>query len=409
MVIHSPALRSDLESLLQVQPGSFTDRFDVKELIKHYTALKTHIDELRSPERMLKRTESLLGEWILLIHGFLENPIMTQYLDFVSLNNSGLLDDQFLDFLVQCELQHGISKVESIFDDTLDDEKYGEKRPYSTDFLDRKQYGKNWLFLTGYFSTEYKIREEERLWKFRTSFKEQYEHLKLAARKFPRYLDTFSWQLQNSKQAWAAAIKTMRKLTRLESSPKLMDALCFLSVARAMAETAVGDRDKYLSAFCQDLKQWSGIFPELQEVSRFMWEIDLESVPQLQRQAHTTILQLRESVAGLIVKANKMFGLEDSGQQNGKNRFGAFHRVWPGSTDQASGATIPPECPATSKEKEPPDRQVYPNMAVLQETTSPPLSTVVILVTSIIFALVIYFMLGLYICLLLQDHQLKKT
>ena len=241
---------------------------------------------------------------------------------------------------------------------------------------------------------EDKMREEDRLWKFRSNFNKQHVRLKQAAQKPSTKLDPLSWQLHNPRQAWAAAITTMRRLSRLESSPKLMDALSFLCVSRAMAETAEHDRDAYISAFSQDLKQWRKIFPEVEEVSMFMWEINLDSVPQLP-QSHTTILQLRESVAALIVKANAMFGLGGYSLHNKTDELGASCQRWPRNTDQAPPATEPPDPPVRAREKEPPVRQICPNTTPLKEKTPRPLSNLVTLVTSIIFALVVYFMLGL--------------
>ncbi|KAI1159926.1 hypothetical protein F5B18DRAFT_655137 [Nemania serpens] len=163
----------------------------------------------------------------------------------------------------------------------------------------------------------------------------------------------------------------MRGLSRLES-PKLIDALCFLCVSRAVAETARDDRDAYISAFSRDLEEWREGFPELDEVSRFMWEIDLDSVPELQPQANTKIQQLRESVAALIAKANAMFGLRRRiNTYNEIHELGGPRQLGRKDTNQAPPATEVPNPPATAREKEPPDRLICSDTTPERETPSP--------------------------------------
>jgi hypothetical protein len=303
------------------------------------------------------------------------------------------LDDLTREGSAQQELEYGINALNQAYIETYDSDQGGPCLPFFKLPIRPYIYGFGDIMPEDKMSED-KMREEDRLWKFRSNFNEQHERLKQAAQKPSTKLDPLSWQLQNPRQAWAAAITTMRRLSRLESSPKLMDALSFLCVSRAMAETAEHDRDAYISAFSQDLKQWRKIFPEVEEVSMFMWEINLDSAPQLP-QAHTTILQLRESVAALIVKSNAMFGFGDCSLHNKTDELGASCQWWPRNTDQAPPATEPPDPPARAREKEPPVRQICPNTTPLKEKTPRLLSNLVILVASIIFALVVYFMLGL--------------
>ncbi|KAI0408518.1 hypothetical protein F4802DRAFT_416362 [Xylaria palmicola] len=235
------------------------------------------------------------------------------------------------------------------------------------------------------------MRQEERLWKFRSSFNEQYKRLKRAAQVYSTILGPYSWQLQNSRQAWAVAITTMRRLSRLESSPKLMEALCFLCASRAVAETAQDTRDAYISAFSQDLSNWGEILPEIKEISGFMWGINWDFVPKPQPQSSSEIEQLRESVAALLVKTNEMFSLgHHSPHEKTTDGGGGSSQQCLGNIEQAPRAMKPPDPLATAqRQKIPPDRNCH------REGTPAPLTNVVVLVTSVIFALIVHFMLGL--------------
>lgn len=240
------------------------------------------------------------------------------------------------------------------------------------------------------------VRREERLQELHSNFNGQYQRLKQAAKEYYPKLYPFCPQLQGSRQAWDAAITTMRQLSRLEFSPKLIDALCFLSVSRSVAETAKNDRDTCMSSFSRDLKEWKEIFPELDKVTRFMWAVELDFVPELQSKADIIIEQLRASVAALMMKANKLFNLGYSNDLHSEiGGLDGPHQGGRSSADQDPPATEAPNAPATAREKEAPDLLIYSNTK--SHGGEPPffLTSTVRLVTSAIFAIVIYFIIGL--------------
>ncbi|KAI0540013.1 hypothetical protein GGR58DRAFT_523513 [Xylaria digitata] len=210
------------------------------------------------------------------------------------------------------------------------------------------------------------------------------------------------------RQAWSVAITVMRRLSRLESSPKLIDALCFLCASWAVVETAQQNRDAYMSAFSQDLLKWNDIFPEVKDVSRFMWGINLNSVSQLQPQFTTAIEQLRLSVAELLVNTSEMFGRKYYGPHEKTYELGFSSQQWPSNTERAPPVTVPPDPPATARQKKTKDRILH------KENTPPPLTDVVTLVASIIPAPAAHFVLGLHTltlptesstCLYLNDYD----
>ncbi|KAI1739440.1 hypothetical protein F4680DRAFT_421597 [Xylaria scruposa] len=383
MSIHSNKLYWGLEKVLGVRLGGINKAFNGKVLLTHYTKLKEHFDSLCWLPAVLRADPNIIEEWELLLEGFLANRSAFRCFDFRHPNNSGLLSYELGKALTQQELEDGINTL---------NQAYMKADSHITSLIGQTGRGKLMLMplIRSFMSKdedEIKMRKEEQLWRLHSSFNEQYKCLKRIAQEHCTILDPLSWQLQNSRQAWSAAITAMRRLSKLESSPKLPDALCFLCASRAVAETTQHNRDGYLSAFSQDLNKWSEIVPGVEEVSRLMWEIDLNSVPQLEPQFSTEIEQLRSSVAALLIKTNKMFGRGHHSSHEETGEPGVFSLRWLINTEQAPQAMESPGPLATARQKEPPDRFPY------KEKTPPSLTDVVTLVTSLIFVLVVYFML----------------
>ncbi|KAI0414855.1 hypothetical protein F5X98DRAFT_377298 [Xylaria grammica] len=239
---------------------------------------------------------------------------------------------------------------------------------------------------------ERETREKRRLRRFHSNFVKQYEHLKKATEDPSTRIHQLLQQPHGYRQVWDAAITTMRRLSRLKALPSLRDALCFLCVSKAVAETD-DINGAHASAFYEGLEQWRIVFPEIEDAARLMWNITFECIPQQQPTAkqHDEMLKLRDSVAALIEVSN---GLFDLGGPNFHNRTNA-HQVLSRPIDEASlhkdsfGHLI------TSKEKEPPDGLICPAIASLREKTyGTPRFNIAILVVTAIFALVVYFMLG---------------
>ncbi|RYP13312.1 hypothetical protein DL765_006935 [Monosporascus sp. GIB2] len=232
---------------------------------------------------------------------------------------------------------------------------------------------------------------KERLRQFRLRFINQCQLLKQATKDPSTKLNQLSGQVQNHRGAWTAAMTTMRQMSKLES-PSFIGALYFLCVSKAVAETFEDDGSPYTSAFTEGLEQWRQIFPEIEEAAKLMWYIEFDSIPQPQPAAQQqAMLLLRESVAALIGKANGVFGLGYWSSHNGIDELKTSHQWWPRNTDQASADMEPSDPQIISSDKEPPDHLVCPTITSLHGKIKRILLT---LVTSILFALVVYFMLG---------------
>ncbi|KAI1363221.1 hypothetical protein F5Y08DRAFT_354611 [Xylaria arbuscula] len=362
--IKSPKLFLELTNLLGEILGAVDKKkkvLDGKVLLRNYTILKEHLHNLCSLESITQTSHRNIEEWKLLLEGFLSNRVAFRFFDFQHPCNSGLLNDELRESLIQQELENGIDALDQTY-------KSAHNPSWRWPVQTQKEYMLSDIIVAGDLIQEDRIRKEERLWKFRTDFNNQYERLRQAVQEYhDTFPDPFYWQLQNSRQAWSAAIATMRRLSRLESSTKLIDALCFLCASRAFAETAQDNRNEYLSAFSQDLSTWNKVFPKIKEISRFMWPIDTDpkpqmivliesfsngiqhilgekgltlplisdvySVPGLQSECSSEIEQLRLSVADLLVKANAMFGRKHSPDKQ-INETGILNQQWSGSHGQ---------------------------------------------------------------------------
>ncbi|KAI0539562.1 hypothetical protein GGR58DRAFT_464034 [Xylaria digitata] len=241
-----------------------------------------------------------------------------------------------------------------------------------------------------------KVRGNDKLRRFRVNFIEQCARLNEVTKDPSTRLYQISQGPHSYRRVWASAITTMRQLSRLESRPSLMDALYFLCVSRAVAETDENKRIAYVSAFNEGLEQWRMMFPEIEDVARLMWGITLESNPQPRPMTEQNeMLQLREAVAVLIGDANSMFDLGASDARDEMEASSDCHQRFSRSTNHDSlHEDLSGQLP-NSREKEPPGRLICPAItSLLEKTDGTPLFVIVTLVTTIIFALVVYFMLG---------------
>ncbi|RWA06202.1 hypothetical protein EKO27_g8906 [Xylaria grammica] len=206
---------------------------------------------------------------------------------------------------------------------------------------------------------ERETRKRRRLRRFHSNFVKQYEHLKKATEDPSTRIHQLLQQPHGYRQAWDAAITTMRRLSRLKALPRLRDALCFLC-----------------------------------DAARLMWNITFECIRQQQPTAkqHDEMLKLRDSVAALIEVSNGLFGLGSPNFHNETNAYQVLSRP----IDEASLHKDFFSHTITPKEEEPPDRLICPAIASLREKTyGTPRFNIFILVVTAIFALVVYFMLGL--------------
>ncbi|KAI1111984.1 hypothetical protein F5Y14DRAFT_283718 [Nemania sp. NC0429] len=89
-----------------------------------------------------------------------------------------------------------------------------------------------------------------------------------------------------------------------------------------------------------------------------------------------------------------MFGLGHRNSHNMIDRLQGPRKLGTGNTEQTPPVTKPPDPPPKTRDKGPPDRWIYPTITPHDQNTPFPLTNTVRLVTSIIFALVVYFMIG---------------
>jgi hypothetical protein len=464
VAIFSKSLHQDLESCLRIQVGGVGEEFDGRILLGHYTALQTHINDLRSLGHWAL---GLVEELKLLVEGFLSNPAVFRCFGFHDLLSSGLLADQLREVLcARQELECGIDLLDEAFIETdvretnldadvlsplqdldsaieescgctlvrrgswwdcyksngsykpwcqwaavegledVEDERpmarelriinlrdivekiqkeelertiCEEKQPFEgtweKDEHQRKIYQK-------VKELEEMLEQDQRLRRFHSRFRSEYERLSQAIQDPSEFsLHELARELQGHRKAWGAAVTTMRRLSRLKTPSSVMDVLCFLCLSRAVPECVEDGGTACLSAFAEDLENWKQLYPEIEEVSRRLWQIPVEPFTKTTstgRQAtHTALLQLRDSVAVLVGQANGLFGL----QPRSSSPMDLDVLEDPQSTSGDMPSFDSPQ-PAEA-EKESPDRLLCPKIAIFLKV-----------VTGIIFALVVYFVMG---------------
>ncbi|SPO06825.1 uncharacterized protein DNG_09519 [Cephalotrichum gorgonifer] len=237
------------------------------------------------------------------------------------------------------------------------------------------------------------MREEEGLRKFHSNFIIQHELLKHSPEISSTALHQHPEILQDHTKAWSIAIMAMRRMSKV-NPPSLIGVLCFLLVSRAMARTLDGDGNQYLTAFSEELNQWRQVYPEVEDVARRVWGHTFSDLPLPRSPVqHTTLLQLRDKVAALIGKARRIIDLGDWTQHMFNKTSQASHQREPTNAAETL-PDIEPSLPPEREEKEPPDRLICPNIVRLQEIPEGLVwPEIVTLVTGIIFAIVVYFML----------------
>ena len=262
----------------------------------------------------------------------------------------------------------------------------------------------------------------EKMRQFRLNFIDQYDLLREALLKddCPTELRPLAKRLNGGHQnTWDAAITTMRQLSRLKAPSNLLDVLSFLCVSKAVVESAEEKEDKsaYMEEFYKDLENWSQVYPQVALMAKLMWGIYV--VPSLFRSPkearemwQASILQMKESVASLVGKTVNMFGLDE--ESGGKmqmpedisrtpDQFGSNH-PFISTPSQYSTDTGDPggSCPPKTQHKgDILGHQICPDTTRLHELSSRDIrfSTVAVtLVTGVIFAIVI--------CFILSEHQL---
>ena len=228
---------------------------------------------------------------------------------------------------------------------------------------------------------------------FRLRFIHQFDLLQLAARSVDG-LSHLAPAVMSYRNAWSEATQTMRKLTghfAFVRQPTARGAAAFLCVSRAVAETSprTGNRKTYLASFEDGLRKWIHWFPELNDVVAMLWGVTVDTSSTSAPDSCSTseeldlFFKLREAVAALVRAVHDTFGLENYRHHSGCGDRHGDKPVLPHPPDPITAQEV------TRKEK-PPDLDSSPRA----RETPHRRAAVLDLVTGIVFALVIFFILG---------------
>lgn len=134
------------------------------------------------------------------------------------------------------------------------------------------------------------------------------------------------------RQAWAVGIEVMQNICRgkpPDGPDCLHKTLCLLSVARAVAETAVGDTGdiELLDKFDTDLLRWQLLFPKREDLNQYqfavrkLWKVNLEGSFFLDLDFHDSdtlgrfnglISRLLDGARGPLGLSSHGYGLSDT-------------------------------------------------------------------------------------------------
>lgn len=134
------------------------------------------------------------------------------------------------------------------------------------------------------------------------------------------------------RQAWAVGIEVMQNICRGKTPDGpdcLHKTLCLLSVARAVAETAVGDTGEIelLDKFDTDLLRWQLLFPKREDLNQYqfavrkLWKVNLEGSFFLDLDFHDSdtlgrfsglISRLLDGARGPLGLSSSSYGLNDT-------------------------------------------------------------------------------------------------
>jgi len=274
-----------------------------------------------------------------------------------------------------------------------------------------------------------KDHRREKMRQFRLNFIDQYDLLREALLKddCPTELRPLAKQLNGGHQnTWDAAITTMRQLSRLKAPSSLLDVLSFLCVSKAVVESAEEKEDKsaYMEEFHKDLDNWSQVYPQVALMAKLMWGIYVvpslfHSPKEAREMWQDSLLQMKQSVASLVGKTIGMFGLDDEsgGQMQTPDDIplaphqSSSNHPFISPSSQYSTDTGDPggSCPPQKRHKgDILGHQICPDTTRLHELSSRDIrfSTVAVtLVTGVIFAIVICFILSEYQLPILRQIQ----
>ncbi|PMD17240.1 hypothetical protein NA56DRAFT_282038 [Hyaloscypha hepaticicola] len=261
------------------------------------------------------------------------------------------------------------------------------------------------------------MKRERQYRHLRKQFLQQHLLMEEAAQSSTTEFQQLGKSFQNHREAWAAGIRTMRRLCNGKSPQGLHNIAAFLCICKAMSETLDESNDGYYSAqFLDDLERWQVLFKpkELgayQALIHSMWGVCLpESAPQSWEASEFLTLTHFQSLLSAFISQEENLSFHNThkhGLESSQRRFLSRNDQYSAhlntlasvsaldpseGKDSQSLETPPPELP---------DKLLSARTNGLEENIESDLSaaclnvTVVLLMAGAIFAIIIIFFQGI--------------
>jgi hypothetical protein len=273
------------------------------------------------------------------------------------------------------------------------------------------------------------MQRERQYRRLRRQFLQQHllmeEASQLSSTEFQQLRNSF----QNHREAWAAGIRTMRRLCNGKSPRGLHNIAAFLCISKAISETLDGAEDGYYSTqFLHDVERWQVLFTS-EELSAYqalvhaMWGVCLSESPSQSGEALDllTLTDFQSLLSALISQEENLsfHHTHKHGLEISQRRF--LSRNYPHSAHLNTTASVSALGPLGGRDSqsletpppEPPDIHPSARTNCLEENIKSDLSaaclnvTVVLLMAGAIFAIIIIFLQGLsLIRILIQPYRI---
>ena len=261
------------------------------------------------------------------------------------------------------------------------------------------------------------MKRERQYRRLRKHFLQQHLLMEEAAQSSTTEFQQLGKSFQNHREAWAAGIRTMRRLCNGKSPQGLHNIAAFLCISKAMSETLDGAKDGYYSTqFLHDVERWQVLFTSeelgaYQELVYSMWGVCLsESASQSWEASHLLTLTHFQSLLSALISQEDNLSFHHThkyGLENSQRRFlSRNYQTSAHPSTEASVSTLDPMEGKSSQSQEalppePPDIPFSPKTNCLEANIENDLSaarlnvTVVLLMAGAIFAIIIIFFQGL--------------
>ena len=261
------------------------------------------------------------------------------------------------------------------------------------------------------------MKRERQYRRLRKQFLQQHLLMEEAAQSSTMEFQQLGKSFQNHREAWAAGIRTMRRLCNGKSPQGLHNIAAFLCISKAMSETLDGAKDGYYSTqFLHDVERWQVLFTSkelgaYQEFVYSMWGVCLsESASQSWEASHLLTLTHFQSLLSALISQEDNLSFHHThkyGLENSQRRFlSRNYQTSAHPSTEASVSTLDPMEGKSSQSQEalppePPDIPFSPKTNCLEANIENDLSaarlnvTVVLLMAGAIFAIIIIFFQGL--------------